>query len=273
MLATVQIGDIGPGKRKLLNFDRTSAYDFTLTKASTLSVAGTLGTKLNVTSGGEVVASGTSLSSVLPVGHYTLSATKGRFSAASVKMSLLGTDAPTRLQANVWGSGAVRLNWDDNSTNERAFRVDRWTRVGWRRSVRVETDATAAVIDGLQPGASVTYRVSSVTAEGVSTRSANTVSATTSPTSTEGFYKVTLSAGTQGEAGWTLAKDTLKVLPSYRDGNNKMKSKWVFASSWQAATWTVVSSWSDSTSLNEDVSIKTTDTDSDGPETQLPVGR
>ncbi|MGN6626607.1 MAG: fibronectin type III domain-containing protein [Tepidisphaeraceae bacterium] len=187
--------------------DLSSQYNFTLTTPALLT-ATMNAHAVTLYRGNTKLVSGDPISRAIPAGRYSVVVTGG-FSGATATLGVSRTAAPTRLQADVWGGGAIHLNWDDNSSDEAQYRVDRWTKLGWRRSVRVGADATAAVIDHLVPGAATTYRASAVTADGASVRSANIVSATTAAQDTSGWYQVKLSAGTRGEAGWTLAKDIL----------------------------------------------------------------
>ena len=260
-----------------LGFNKTvHAYDFTLNQPAMIAVSpASVSVNAVLSSGGKEVASGSGFQAIIPVGHYSFRAFTGVLSGASFKLRLTHTDAPTRLDADVWGSGAVHLNWDDNSDHESYYRIQRWTHLGWRRSVRVSADATAAVVDGLKPSTGVTYRVSSIDADGTSSLS-NIVHATTSSQNTDGFYKVNLGSGNQGEAGWTLAKDTMVIYPTVRDNKSKTDSIWIHASSWQSAVWQTIGSWSDNYGMFDPVSIKTDQTDGNGSPTyekhQFPTG-
>jgi hypothetical protein len=122
----------------------------------------------------------------LGTGRYELQVKAGPKTALGVSARRVPALAPTRLEASVWGGKTIRLNWDDNADTEVQYRVDRWTKAGWRRSVRVGQDATAAVIDNLPLGSETTYRVSAVSRTGGSVPSLNTVMAQTLSEDTSG---------------------------------------------------------------------------------------
>ncbi len=239
LLATISMGELPLAYREEFAIPNgANTYNFTLKQTTTVEAIlhkGNLTLKRN----GAPLASGSSVSRPLPKGSYSLEITGEGGSPLLVRTS--NFSPPTRLEADVWGGNAVRLNWDDNTNDEVQYRVDRWTRLGWRRSVRVPADYTAAVIDNLVPGYATTYRVSAVTADGTSLRSANIVTATTSSEDTTGLYRVTITQGmTKGEAGWDAEEDNLKIRAAFADSENDAKSKWIVASSWQSAVWTVL---------------------------------
>jgi len=196
---------------------------------------------------------------VVGSGSYTIESTGKGGSSMTLKTSTFSP--PTRLEADVWGGKAIHLNWDDNTDAEAHYRIDRWTRLGWRRGQYVPANATAAVMDNLVPGHATTYRVSAVTSTGESLRSANIVSAQTLNEDTSGWYKVKITQGmTKAFAGWDKEDrddpeaedyrghaDTLKVWPQYQIDESLThndESDWLYASSWQHAVWTALGSYS-----------------------------
>ncbi len=216
----------------------TNTYNFTLKQATTVEAFSHNG-NITLKRNGLALTSGASVSRPLPQGSYSLEVTGDGGSPLLVRTS--NFSPPTRLEADVWGGQAIHLNWDDNTDVEAYYRIDRWTRLGWRRGQYVPANYTAAVMDNLVPGYATTYRVSAVTATGESLRSANTITAMTSTEDTSGWYKVNLTQGmSKGEAGWDADEDGLQIASQYRAGSSSTESTWVYASSWQVAAWTVV---------------------------------
>jgi tripartite motif-containing protein 71 len=83
--------------------------------------------------------------------------------------------APSNLTASGVSSTQVTLNWQDNSINERAFRVQRKLGTGtWGLAKRVGANVTTYTDTGLASGTNYSYRVQAVNAAGSSTFS-NTV--------------------------------------------------------------------------------------------------
>lgn len=164
------------------------------------------------------------------------------FKTTSYRLNVTtGDGAPTRLDAAAWGGSSVHLMWNDNSTAESCFRIDRWTRDGWRRAARVAADSTGTVVEGLVPGYATTYRVVAVDSVGVSLGSTNMATARTSGATGYGRYQISLEAGTRKEAGWTMLQDALSIDPKYRrESLNRRESIFVDASSWQDAVQQVV---------------------------------
>jgi hypothetical protein len=240
LLAARAFGEIGGGFRtELLTPGRGGDYTFSVSGAVQVNAWLGVGTAAVLNADGKSVASGRRLSAVLGTGSYTLQTSAPADTVLQIGTKRVPAIAPGRLQADVWGGSAIHLTWLDNADTEVQYRVDRWTKKGWRRSVRVGANATAAVINNLPLGSRTTYRVSAVSANGGSVQSTNTVLAQTLTEDTTGWYKVDLTAASTGETSQTLVKDTLKVWPQYQDGAAG-KSKWVHASSWQMAAWTVV---------------------------------
>lgn len=239
-LLSTSIGQLGLDDHRIYG---VGDYTFTLKSAATFNADFPSG-QMFLYRGQELMASGTKISKPLMAsGTYTLQTAGGMGTALSLWTNQMSP--PTRLQAEVWGGGAVHLNWDDNSDSEIQYRVDRWTRLGWRRSVRVGANNSAAMIDHLVPGATTTYRVSAVDANGNSERSANIVSATTLDMNTNGWYRIKVPTVSDGEHGYTLESGSLRIWPAYQKGTNQRESKWVYASSWQSAVWQYVTTYAD----------------------------
>ena len=225
MFSTSDLGALPLGYKQGFEPNRNEAsYTFTLKTAAVVSAFAPSGSA-TLWRGSKMIGSGKYIERPLSAaGTYTIKAHDAAL--AGVTIATGKTASPTRLEASVWGGNAIRLNWDDNADNAVQYRVDRWTRLGWRKSVRVDGDATAAVIDNLTPGSAVTYRVSAVTAEGESVRSVNTISAVTAAEDETAWYRVKSLGGAQkGEADWKMNKDGLFIYPS----------RWVRASDWRVA--------------------------------------
>ena len=191
----------------------------------------------------------------LGTGRYELQVKAGPQAALGISARRVPALAPTRLEASVWGGKAIRLNWDDNADTEVRYRVDRWTKQGWRRSVRVGQDATAAVIDNLPLGSKTTYRVSAVSDDGGSVQSLNTVTAQTLTEDTSGWYKVKINAASTGAAEWSMKDDTIRIWPEFqKDGDRQ--SKWVYATSWQSAVYQYATTYRDVNGTLQDKPVK-----------------
>lgn len=92
-----------------------------------------------------------------------------------------GPGAPTGLGARLEGTSAV-LTWDDRSTDETGFRVERKINSGrFREILRLPADTTTATVTGLQAGTTHTFRVRAVKGDGFSAYS-NNASVTVPPT-------------------------------------------------------------------------------------------
>jgi hypothetical protein len=87
--------------------------------------------------------------------------------------------APSQLTARAISRTQVRLTWRDNSSGEKAFRIESKLRGGtFRQVLTLPAGATSAVIGGLRPGKIYIFRVRAVGASGVSAYS-NTARAAT----------------------------------------------------------------------------------------------
>ncbi|HEX8339542.1 MAG TPA: fibronectin type III domain-containing protein [Tepidisphaeraceae bacterium] len=243
LLAARPLGELPGGFSAELFTERSTDYRFSVSGAVQLNAWVGVGTATILDDKGKPLASGRKLSHVLGTGSYTLQANAPSNTVLQIGTKRVPAVAPSQLKANAWGSGSVQLHWFDNADTEVQYRVDRWTKQGWRRSVRVGENMTAAVIDKLPAGSRTTYRVSAVSANGGSVRSLNTVTAQTLTEDTSGWYKVDLSGATKGETSQSMVSDTLKIWPPVQDNGDAKKSKWVYAGSWQAAVWQSVGAY------------------------------
>lgn len=68
--------------------------------------------------------------------------------------------APSNLQAAAQSTTEIKLNWNDNSSNEVGFRVEQRTLVGtYQEVLTAGANATQAVVSGLDPSAFYLFRV------------------------------------------------------------------------------------------------------------------
>ncbi len=94
-------------------------------------------------------------------GNYTLSLACSGTGGGSVPA------APSNLRATALSSTEVDLEWNDNSNNETAFRVEGRTGSGAFQDLGgVSANATGAVITNLDPGTAYTFRVRARNASG-----------------------------------------------------------------------------------------------------------
>jgi hypothetical protein len=141
--------------------------------------------------------------------------------------------APTGLSALSSGPASVELSWQDQSSNEVQFEIDRRLGPGgpWGQIGAVGSNATGFVDTGLNPGTTYTYRVRACNSGGCSANS-NEASATTEsvsgPNLSIGALYITQSAQgldggvtlVQGKAGYlrvfALASQTNNWQPAVR---------------------------------------------------------
>jgi hypothetical protein len=246
LLAGLSLGRLPLGyNREIVTGLKEINYDFRLEKPTKLSADLSAGDNsstgtLTLYRNNKRLMSGDSLSkSLLATGQYSLRYTGNASNTIAISTSTLA--APTRLEAEALDGNTIRLNWDDNSDNESQYRIDRWTKKGWRKGVRTEADATAVLIKNLSPDTAVTYRINAVNEYGESVRSINTLVTQTLAENTTGFYSVKIIKGmARREAGWTKQADTLKVWPAQEAQNGW--SKWIKASSWKDAIYKQIGS-------------------------------
>lgn len=253
-LAPTALGNIGLGFRHDYPVQAGShVYRFTLAVPSTLDASLWGQSSARLTRNGKLMASGPAISrSLLGSGKYEL--TVNAPGTDVLRLSTASVAASTRVDAAVWGGNAIRLNWDDNSDAETGYRIDRWTKAGWKKAKTAAPGDTAAVIDNLLPGFATSYRVLTRSADGTMARSVNLVTATTEAKGTTGWYRVKLSPFAQGEATWDMYEDNLHI-PNDQKGEGQW-SKWVQASSWQMAVWSTVRSIDAATQSPKPVKIQ-----------------
>ncbi|NDD62902.1 MAG: hypothetical protein EBZ36_02815 [Acidobacteria bacterium] len=111
--------------------------------------------------------------------------------------------APTNLAATARSSTRVDLRWNDNSSNETGFRIER--RIGnngvwgeWEEVATVGTNTTFFQNSGLQPGSLYTFRVAAFNSAG-SSASSNTAAVTT-PADDSGEGQIAAPGNLQGAA-------------------------------------------------------------------------
>jgi Matrixin/Fibronectin type III domain len=129
--------------------------------------------------------------------------------------------APGNLTAQAVSSTEIRLTWQDNSTNETAFRVERKLRGGTFKTVlTLAAGTTTAVSTGLQPATEYIFRVRAGGEGGNSaysnTASATTLSATAPPAPPAGLLDGTAVCG-DGET-LCLLGSRFKVRVAWRNG-------------------------------------------------------
>jgi uncharacterized protein (AIM24 family) len=88
-------------------------------------------------------------------------------------------DAPSNLTANTVSSSQINLTWQDNSTNETAFEIWRYTGSRWITLPVQSANVTSYTDEGLSPSTLYFYAVRAVNSAGVSSWS-SLASATTS---------------------------------------------------------------------------------------------
>jgi hypothetical protein len=77
-----------------------------------------------------------------------------------------GPASPTALTTRWLGGGSVQLTWQDNSSDEVRFDVERMYNGAWVPGATVGANATTAVVTGLKSNASYTFRVKATDAAG-----------------------------------------------------------------------------------------------------------
>ena len=82
--------------------------------------------------------------------------------------------APSNLTATIQDSRRILLQWQDNSDNERSFRIERATNPNgpWANYRRTKADVAQKVCRGLNPDTTYYFRVAAVNREGRSSYSA-----------------------------------------------------------------------------------------------------
>lgn len=69
--------------------------------------------------------------------------------------------APTNLQCHVLSSDTIRITWDDNSSDELGFKIERAPTAGgaWSQIATVGANVEEYVDEGLDPNTQYCYRV------------------------------------------------------------------------------------------------------------------
>lgn len=95
--------------------------------------------------------------------------------------------APTSLQATAVSATEVQLNWNDNSTNETAFRVEvrQGTSGAFSEVGTVGANVNSAIVNGLTSGVNYSFRVRASNANG---NSGYSNIATATPQATDGYF-------------------------------------------------------------------------------------
>ena len=84
--------------------------------------------------------------------------TSGWSNRATVTLPVLAR--PNQLRATALSASEVRLEWNDRSAGESSFEIDlRNPPEPWRRAARVGADVSEAVLSGLTPGGTYSFRV------------------------------------------------------------------------------------------------------------------
>jgi len=104
----------------------------------------------------------------------------GYSNVASATTTMAAPEAPTGLAATVLSSTEIELTWQDNSTNESGFKVERKTGLSgsWDVALQLSANATTCTDTGLTPETTYYYRVKAYNSTGNSAPS-NEVQATT----------------------------------------------------------------------------------------------
>ncbi|MDH4275234.1 MAG: fibronectin type III domain-containing protein [Gammaproteobacteria bacterium] len=132
-----------------------------------------------------------------------------------------------QLQAVPYSDQAIRLNWADNSTNERAFRVVRYDPDILEDIViaQLPANSTEYFDTGLQPNTSYKYKLAAINNAGVSPFSTE-VSVTTKPAASgapaapTGLTATLLTTGTQISLKWNNNADSKTTFQILRSANN-----------------------------------------------------
>jgi len=140
---------------------------------------------IGVTGANQTVFSDTGLSSLTTYTYRVRASSADSTSSPSNEATgatPAGLTAPSNLRATSVTRTQINLAWNDNSTGETGFRVERSTNGGLSFTTRGTTGANAAVYSdsGLTGGTTYTYRVRAVDANGASPAS-NELSASTLP--------------------------------------------------------------------------------------------
>lgn len=80
--------------------------------------------------------------------------------------AVVGLNPPTNLKLQHLGGGIVQLTWNDNSSNETQFQVERMINGVYTPQTTVGANVTTARVSGLQTQAAYTFRIKVVNAAG-----------------------------------------------------------------------------------------------------------
>jgi hypothetical protein len=226
----------------------TDTYTFTLTKTTELNIGlskMTADANLLLKRADEIIGvsrhggrENDAIRKILPVGTYQLSVIAPDIKTDTpYRLAITSRNAaPTDVEASKWGGNSGFIRWIDNAQNETGYRIDQWRGRQWKTIRWVPADTTIAVISGLVPDASTSYRVRAMTDMG-SLPSQGFSMLATAQASTQGYYRVSsIAYAGSPEAGWNYVESP----------NNRLRikdafvGKWVYAGSWQEAVASVV---------------------------------
>jgi predicted phage tail protein len=132
-------------------------------------------TRIGVTAANATTFQDSNLSPGVTYTYYVRACNAVGCSANSAQMSattLTGSTipaAPSNLTAAPGAAGSIDLDWNDNSTNETEFRIQRRTgKIAFAQVATVGPNATSHTNGGLTPGRSYTYQVQACNAAGCS---------------------------------------------------------------------------------------------------------
>lgn len=147
-------------------------------------------------------------------------------------------NAPGKADVQVLSGTVVRVNWRDNSNVETGYRVDEAIGGGaFTSAVTTAPNATAALVQGLNPSTQYTFRVSAINGSSLSSASVSTPAVATTADSGTQQYTVRLDLGgaiTHGDAVYTASGTAALAQPN---PNNPAVSEPVTAGSPELAVY------------------------------------
>jgi hypothetical protein len=166
-----------------------------------------------VSGGGAISASGLFTASATPGGPFTVTATSGAVNGtAQVTVTSGSTPAPSNLSATITGTitggNTVGLTWNDNSSNETGFRVERKVNGGTYSTFTTVGAGITSATDGSGTAPNTyTYRV--IATGSPDSGPSNEVVAIISNPAADAYVRSGTSAGTNfGTAGTVEVKHT-----------------------------------------------------------------